>query len=409
MTSIDPAPPALPPGFPSLEPAWGPQLVVSGDPGGRPMIGLVIKRTYRISAGGGWEPVPDDEQEAVIEGEIGYYDAEPPLVAPVAHANDAWFREHTDIVVQGAACPIGKNVRQVTVQFRLGSIRRDIVVHGNRRLERSPSGALRFSDPEPFEHLPVRYDRAYGGVDLAGWLDRPVDPFELEGASDFHYPRNPAGAGFLISLDPWQLEDVPVPNLEFPFDPVTPERLAVGAPDRWPLAPLPAGMDWYAASWFPRSALLGASGVRPEFADRVTELARGWTPPDLLTIPGCWKPEGRPVRIEFAQAASPGMVHPRIPLETIAAGIPLKVVNMHPEHRELRMELPRERPRARLALGVTGQADLETHLSAVVIRPDREQVVMVWSARTERTRAYTPAQLTDMSSTVEWLRDRRHQ
>jgi hypothetical protein len=409
MARPDPESASLPAALAALKEESSNESIVVGLRDGRPMIGLALKRTYRIGSHGGWDPVEPDEQEVIFDDELDYYEAEPPFVSPVAHGCDVFFREATDIVVQGAAYPPGKDARRVTIQFRLGQLKRDITVFGERRLERSASGALAFSEPEPFESMPIRYDRAYGGVDYAAWMDHadlmektmPGQPYGR--VSPFHYPRNPAGSGFVLSLGPYDLADLMVPNLEYEFDPITPERLALGTPDRWPGAPLPAGMDWVSGGWFPRNAYLGAAKI-PIGLDRVAEQIHGWAAADLLAIPYAGLTPDRAPRLEFAQGASPGMVHSRIPVDTIAAGLPVKLVHMHPDQPELRMVLPREWPRARLGLRGPLLTDLVPELSSIVIRPDREEAVLTWCALTERDREYTPQQFAGMATAVSWPR-----
>ena len=417
MKELDPATFKLAPELGPINPEPSSQEIVVGDFDGRPLIGLALKRTYRIGSRGGWEPVSADDQETVLDGQVDYYEAEPPFCAPVAHGNDVIFRPNTDVVVQGSAYPFGSNARRTTVGVRIGSLKRDIAVFGDRRVERGPSGELRFSEPEPFESMSVRYDRAYGGVDLLGFMDyeSPVSE-DLEDAvphipfdqtTPYHYPRNPAGAGFVVSIEGYELGDLPVPNLEYDFDPVTASRLAVGTPDNWPVAPLPAGLDWFSAAWFPRLAYLGLHCLPGGFVGTVTEQQRGWAAADLLGHPLLTAPNRGPVSSAFGQGASPGMVHPRMPLETIQRGIPVKITNMHPDQPDLVLELPREWPRARLGLSALAKTDLDPHLAAIVIRPAEQEVVMVWSATTGRDRLYTPGQLAEMAAEVEWRREPR--
>lgn len=390
--------------------------VIVGKLAGRSLIGLALKRTYRVGSRGGWEPVSEDEEEILVDGEVEYYEIDPPFCPPIVAGNDVLLRPDTDIVVQGSAYAYRKDVRQTTVGVRIGSVKRDIVVFGDRRVERDSMGDLRFSAPDPFESIPIRYDRAFGGVDLEAFFEfgSPVPedlqnaarhlPFEL--VTPYHYPRNPAGDGFILSYDRYDLEDVTVPNLEYGFDPLTPGRMAVGGPGNWPAAPLPAGMDWSSAAWFPRLAYLGLTCLPDGFAGTVAEQDRGWAPLDLLVHPVITANRGE-LSPGYGQGASPGMVHRRMPLETIQRGIPAKFVNLHPDRPDLQMELPREWPKARLALGGPAMTDLEPHLAAVIIRPDEQEVVMLWAATTGQERAYTPAQYDGMASLVEWRRERR--
>lgn len=384
------------------------ELLVAGRIGTRWHVGVVCKRTYAVGIRGAWEPLEEDDQDLVFDGEAEYYEAEPPFVAPVAQGNDVLLRGGTDVVVQGEVFPPGAPTGQTTVQFRLGDLHREIVVHGDRRLERDAGGRLRFTAPEPFESMPLRYDRAFGGVDLAAWMENAGELAEtMHGVpfhemSPYHYPRNPAGAGFLLSTEPYELEDLLVPNLEYAFDPVTPERMVVGDPERWPGAPLPAGLDWYGASWFPRFQYLGASILPADMPPQVAEQQHGWATQDLLEIPYFLDQPGEPLRLEYGQAASPGMVHPRLWAADVARGIPFRVVGMNRAEPDLRMELPREWPRIRVGLLGAPLADLDPYLHSVAIRPNNREVVMTWCALAETGAEYTDAQYEATVSRVNW-------
>jgi hypothetical protein len=207
--------------------------------------------------------------------------------------------------------------------------------------------------------------------------------------------------GFVIRADAYEPEDLLVPNLEYPFDPVTPERLAVGDPRSWHAAPLPAGMDWFSAGWFPRLAYMGIHDLPPGFEGRLAEKERNWVAPDLLDIPPVTVVPDRPVRQEYFQAASPGMSFP-VALGAVTAGIVVELTNLHPDRPALNLQLPREWPSARLELEPGKMTELQPHLNAVVLRPDDLEVVMIWCARTERSREHTPRQYAEMKTDVAW-------
>jgi hypothetical protein len=405
----------LPPGLPAPDPDDEPttQEIVIGSPGGQPMIGVVLKRVYRILDDGSAVPADEDSQEVLSDGELDYFEEEPPFCSPVAHDNDLHaFRAATDLVIQGSAYTYKKDVRHAVVRVALEKFERVIYVYGSRRLERNANNHVVFSEPEPFAAIPVRYDLAYGGVDFAALLEftppaledlkraRPDMPFDL--ATPFHYARNPAGVGFVLQLERYDLEDVVVPNLEYPFDPVTPKRLAVGTLDNWHAGPVPAGLDWYAAGWFPRLAYMGIHGFPRGFAGSFVEKDQGWVPEDLLAIRPLMETPEKPLRPQFFQASSPGMSFSNLSAGRILDGVQVELQNMHPEHPRFVVELPRDVPKVRLGLNAGGMSNLDPHLNAAVIRPDDREVVMVWCAKTQRKHEYTPQQYADMKPDVTW-------
>jgi hypothetical protein len=386
------------------------QQFAQGKPDGERTFGMLLKRTYRIDANGECEPVDDEQQEPVCEGEIPYGDVEPPLVSSVLQGDDTLaFKRETDVVLQGSAYAYRPSVHQTTVGVRFGELEREIVVFGDRIGEWHPTHGPRFTEPESFEEIPIVYDLAYGGLDMtalaryghpAADMIRTVRPdTKLDVNSPYHYPRNPAGTGFLISLDRESFEDLAIPNLEYAFDPLSPDRMAVGEPARWINAPLPAGMNWQSAAWFPRVGYLGYTRKYELSETQVAEVALGWATEDLLEIPSMLTTLDRMPRSEFAQSASPGMTVRELPRDA-----ELEFWNMHPDNPLRRVRLPDEAPRVKLGLNAGKMVELETQLNTIVVRTDRDRLILVWCARTPVDREYTPKQLANMRQDVQWRR-----
>ena len=361
--------------------------VVFGIPDGRRRIGLVLKRTYTFQDGGGCDVAEEDQQEPLTFEEVPYEDLEPPFVSPVRLDNDTFaFRPKTDLVVQASAYTYLSGVSKTHVAVRLGSFERSIRVYGDRQLVRGLDGKLRFSDPEPFDSMPVRYDRAYGGVDVTALRRRPapkmlrelaqvMPDIPIDTETPFHYTRNPCGRGFLIEDDEESLAAVQVPNLEFPFDWITPERLAAGSIHGWVTAPLPACMDWQSYLWFPRIAYLGAAAFPPNYGGPVRETELGWAAGDIAFIPPVTKNLEALPRFEFTQAASAGMS-----VASVSPGELVELRNLHPVYPFCTFRLPDEVPLVHMELRAGEWTALEPHLNAVVIRPEEDEVVMVWCA-----------------------------
>jgi len=373
-------------------------------------VGLVLKRKYLFQNGGGCDAVEEEAQEPVTVEEISYEDLEPPRVSPIRVDNDCFaFRLKTDLVVQGSAYSYFSGVSMTHVSVRVGTFERSIRVYGERKLTRGADGRPRFSEPETFEAIPVRYDRAYGGVDVTELRRRPaprmlrelaqvMPEVPIETDTPFHYARNPCGRGFLIHDDEESLAAVEIPNLEFPFDPITPERMIAGSVYGWVDAPLPACMDWQSAGWFPRIAYLGAAIFPPDYKGPVRETSLGWAAHDIVDIPPVTSTIDELPRIEFTQGASAGMS-----LDSIRPGEVVELQNLHPVYSFCTFRLPDEVPRARLELGSGSWTDLEPHLNAVVIRPDSDEVVMVWCASADPPARFEPGDIEELGHDVEWL------
>lgn len=384
--------------------------VVFGSPGGQRRIGLLLKRTYAFRDGGGCEVADEDQQEPICFGELPYEEVDPPQVSPIQVDNDLFaFRRKTDLVVQGNAYTYVNDVSMTHVSIHIGSFKRTIRVYGERQLIRGLNGNLLFDLPEPFDSMPVRYDRAYGGVDVTALKRRPaplmlrelaeaMPQLPIDTDTPFHYVRNPCGRGFLIDDDEESLAAVQVPNLEFPFDPITPERLAVGSVHGWVNAPLPACMDWQSAGWFPRIAYLGGALYPPEYKGPVRETELGWAAHDLVEIePLISHPENL-CPLEFFQGASPGMS-----LDYVTPGDLVELRNLHPVYPFCTFRLPDEVPRVLLEPGPGQCIALEPHLNAIVIRPEEDQVVMIWCASAALDAPIEPDDVDEIRRDVRWL------
>jgi hypothetical protein len=78
------------------------------------------------------------------------------------------------------------------------------------------------------------------------------------------------------------VERIVLPNLEDPLDRLTPGRLVVGAPGRWPLMPIPHAFDWTDPGTFPRMTYMGIVHDHDSFDGPVAEAARSYAPHDVM-------------------------------------------------------------------------------------------------------------------------------
>ncbi|MFO0759235.1 MAG: DUF2169 domain-containing protein [Byssovorax sp.] len=377
-----------------------------GEREGKRVAGVVLKRTYRLHKGR--FELSSEGQEALIRGELGYFDDSKSVrLAPPIFVNDYYAaRRKTDVVIQGFAFAPSPATRHLTATVRFGKHERSIEVYGARRGEYDAGKKPRFSEPEPFEMIPIRYDLAYGGVDMValarklGYPD-PDAEVAIPEETEFHYPRNPCGLGYLMELDWESFMGLRLPHLEHPFDPLTPERLAVGAPGRWLRGSLPAAWDWQSESWFPRAAYLGMAPLFDDDGTVPAEVQKGWAARDILEIPMIFHDLDGTPRREYSQAASPGMsftdLSPREHFE---------IKNMHPKEARLAFDLPGDVPKVTVAFQRDTFTELESRLCSVVIRPDREELVATWSALAEVDRDYEKLELMSMRSEIAWARGR---
>jgi hypothetical protein len=219
----------------------------------------------------------------------------------------------TDVLLVGRAwAPEGRMVAQTWVRVSVAERQKTIRVSGDRRWKQDATP----TDPEPFEAMPLVWERAFGGV------QQLADRMLAE-------ERNPVGVGFAGTRHAEELVGHPVPNLE---DPTTlleqlgqhcnPACLAPSAPhwlprrafagtydERWQRtrAPyLPADFD---------TRFLGCAAAELTF-DRYLQ---GHEPVEVLGV----SPEGPisfvlpPAHLEVAVKIGGGVERPAANLETI--------------------------------------------------------------------------------------------
>lgn len=368
------------------------------DPAGTPHLAMVTKRVYQVHRGACrplTEPPPFTEvpchAASTNTGALDRLATDSDLFAP--------FKPSTDVLVSGMARSLRRPVRCLDTAVRVGALRKNVRVHGDRRIQLGAASRLRFSEPEPFETLPLVWDHAYGGRDLyaedklhpkkSSFARRPEPPL---GA--IAYPRNPAGRGFFLDMDRERLLGAAVPNLEDPEDAVSPDRLLAKGSSDWsdrPMAACYEPVDWLS---FPRVMLwLGVDYAHP--AVPLVELGRGaLRPEDLIE-----RAPGAPPAPRVYNCAPAGLSGTRL-----EGGEAASVWNMHPRHETWELQLPRERPRLLLAPLGCGAFELPAVLQTVLVEPDQDRVTLTWSGTLEVAAPYPEEMCQTMERAVRWER-----
>lgn len=128
-----------------------------------------------------------------VETEFGNFDEESPF-----------RRQGVDVILLGNAYPDTPQATRSRVHLQVGSLGYTLDVIGDRRWVRSDDQLLA-SAPEPFDSIPLTWERAYGGK-------CPVETGELP----FH--QNALGRGFYVDAE--SAEEGLLPNLESPVNPI---------------------------------------------------------------------------------------------------------------------------------------------------------------------------------------------
>lgn len=203
-------------------------LALCPDPSGIETAYLTLKATYELTQG---EPRPAARQLALFPADVYFGDASR---SSLRAASDLGLgKPSTDVILLGrAVSPVRTAV--MDVGLAVGPVARVLRVFGDRCWRRA-GGDWIMSDPEPFERMPLMWERAFGGA-----APRP------EGVPPVRDERNPVGCGFLAEDDePW--DGQPLPNLE------DPAALMAAPHDR----PPPACFGPVAPSWLARRRLAG--------------------------------------------------------------------------------------------------------------------------------------------------------
>ncbi len=351
--------------------------LLATDGTGRQIVSVHVKLTYRLLPTGQCQlaepepflnlrPPPDadeaDDPDADTDAEADFPESD---IIPHKLATDL-------IVIASAHAPAGKPVRRMTASIECGAFKRRFLVQGDRRCGFRADGQLTFSDAEPFEVMPLRYERAYGGCDPTVPTPPPENLLDALSPHLGIYPRNPAGRGYAVGENRAHLDGLALPNVENPRDALTPARIVTGTVENWWRQPLPWSCDWFDATWYPRSVHLGGvPELLPEDDSEVEEVRLGY-------VAAGQKARVRAAAIadlfdpRYADAASPGMVLP-----FLYGDEQVRLVGMTPAGPELVVQLPGGAPR--MQLRYAGKThDLEPVPNRVLISAEEMGIYIVW-------------------------------
>lgn len=294
----------------------------------------LIQGCYRLKSNDRIELL--EEQPPInISGE--YWSADPKVSSLKYEPPIAFEKKATDIILIGHAYPQNKGDSEVSVGLRVGPVQKIVKVIGDRYLFRR-NGEVSITAPQPFEKIPLIYERAFGGWDLR---DPRPDKYRFE-------PRNPVGTGYLDPIVGGDAQ-VKLPNLE---DPDRPYRSYGDTPP-------PAGFGFISPHWQPRASFAG-------------------------TYDEAWSKERKPLLPKdfdrrFFNAASPGLIAPGY----LKGDEPVVIVNMSPEGR-IAFNLPAAPPpQCKVHFRGGNAVTLQTQLDTLIINMDERLLFLNW-------RSYTP-------------------
>jgi hypothetical protein len=143
----------------------------------------------------------------------------------------------TDVVLNGQAwAPDGGTIDWLDTAVTVAERQKFVRVYGDRWFSKGITG-LSITAPEPFESIPLVYERAFGGTHV---IDEDKGKIKAEN-------RNPVGAGFKGKLGSGDLDGQPAPNLEDPYHPFKGPTNSC----------IPACYGFIAPNWMPRVQYAG--------------------------------------------------------------------------------------------------------------------------------------------------------
>lgn len=292
---------------------------------------VVLKATFSIG-----EKVAAAEKQAPIVMADEYWGE--PGQSSLKYASDIHLaKPATDVVMVGEARAPGKNpVAQLDVMLAVANRRKIVRVFGERHWENGIAG-LRMAAPEPFESMPLVYERAFGGI-------HEVDPGKQE---ILVMAENPVGRGFKGKRSNSELKDTLLPNLE------DPAKLISKPGDR----PRPACFGCLAPYWEPRKSFAGTYD-------------EAWQKSRSPYLPDDFDPR-------FFNAAHPDLICQGY----LRGGEPVRITNMSP-----RGPLAFNLPVCEFEVSIRIAGKIENpplNLETVLIEPGESRFSMLWRGALE--------------------------
>lgn len=289
----------------------------------QPSLVVVVKGTFALGPQGA---LPFAEEQELPTGDM-FWDDDPELSARY-ESDMGIIKPRGEVLLVGTwRAPGGKPVTQAMIRMRVGSVKKQLALIGDRYWKGGMMGGV--TEPVPFTEMPLCWERAFGGPKVdANPVGSGIEPVEVHGQK-------------LVRL----------PNIE------DPGRLIRSARDK----PKPAGAFPIPRTWKARTSLMGT------YTGRYQRTRWPWFPEDFQwehfnaapqdqRIRGFWKGD-----------------------EEIA------LQGVHPDHRDLTCRLPGISPRVFLdPAGESKQLrEVGLALDTIVVDADAAQVYCLWRGTTE--------------------------
>jgi len=217
----------------------------SVDPADQVFHVVVLRLTYslrRVNRLG--SVILSDEQTPLATSDT--YECEPNTSSLRWESDLAPYKPLCDVLLTGATAHSPGGLPQVRwpVGLEVGGWRKSLVACGSRDLVWHGGKLVPLGEPEPVAHVPMQYERAFGGE-----VHFPEEVKPAERQIWQVDERNPLGCGFVTDewLDKTRSPTRAAPQIEWPDRPFSGQRDYE-----------PAGFGAVGRSWLPRRRLAGA-------------------------------------------------------------------------------------------------------------------------------------------------------
>ena len=195
---------------------------------------VIVKATLELSPDGVLDVAPKARRRGIRMADVPW--GEPEKSSILFPADLCVRKPGTDVIVVAKAyAPGGKPVPTFDAAVQVGPLRKLVRLFGLRVWQKAGEG---LSPPRPVGEVEMRYDLAWGGIDVS-------DPAKI-----VEEARNPVGLG--VSRDPDALTHQPAPSIEDPTEPILTARTR----------PRPAGLGAIGRHWEPRRKYVGTYDAR---------------------------------------------------------------------------------------------------------------------------------------------------
>lgn len=305
-------------------------MAVLSDKEGREQAVAMIKGTYCFDADGVVSLVEEQKDICMSDEYFGE-----PGKSSIQYASDVALRKGgTNISLVGHAYTYNDRTSQIDAGISVGGLKKTVRVFGNRFWKYS-FGMVSMSKAEPFEKMPLQYERAFGGEDK-------THPKESKHAFE---KRNPIGTGFRVNKTKEAINNLPLPNIE-----LTSKQIK-----SWKDKPSPTGFGSISSSWEPR---LGFAGTYDE----------AWEENTMPLLPDDFDDK-------FFDSANPDLIFKNF----LQGGETVELYNLHPERQEVKFKLPQNLMKVSFYIK-DDIIDVPADLDTIVFEPDDNCFTLLWRA-----------------------------